>query len=282
LIGFTDKHHPALRILVASRSEPHIWETFEEESLRGVADSTNIEQSFKDVRTYLRDEFSRIHREHFAMKNISTPWPAPEILEKLVQNSSGYFVYAATVIKFVDDEYSWPSKQLDIVVQNLIPSDSESPFATLDQLYMQILSKVPVRYHPTLCNILCMIAHHAWFIYAQDIDVLLGLELGTVELVIRPLHSVLKVPTVSRGWSGVHHTSFLDFLKDKTRSSGFYVGSAELKAKLGCSILRALAYTYNNPQKNLDGPGLLWYVEVNSHSKPILIPSYLGISQTHL
>jgi hypothetical protein len=79
------------------------------------------------------------------LQHIPTPWPAPEILNKLVHNSSGYLVYAATIIKFVDDEYSWPSKQLDTVVQNLIPHDSESPFATLDQLYMQILSRVPVR-----------------------------------------------------------------------------------------------------------------------------------------
>jgi hypothetical protein len=112
LIGSTaDKHHPTLRILVASRPEPHIQETFEE-ALRGLADSTNIEQSFEDIRTYLHSEFSRIHSEHSAMKNLPIPWPAPEIVEKLVQNSSGYFVYAATVIKFVDDEYSRPSKQL--------------------------------------------------------------------------------------------------------------------------------------------------------------------------
>jgi hypothetical protein len=278
LIGsIADKHHPALRILVASRPEPHIRETFEEESLRGVADSTNIEQSFKDVRAYLCDEFSRIHREHFTtMQHIPTPWPAPEVLEKLVRNSSGYFVYAATVIKFVDDEYSWPSKQLDIVVQNLIPHDSESPFATLDQLYLQILSRVPVRYHPTLCDILCVITHFPKDFNAWDINGLLGLKLGTVELIIRPLHSVLKVPGL---WEvEAHHASFLDFLKDETRSSGFYVGSVEHKAKLGHTILKVLAYTYDNPQKNRANLGIYWYVEVHSHSEPILILQYLGIS----
>ncbi|KAJ6456313.1 hypothetical protein DFH09DRAFT_633645, partial [Mycena vulgaris] len=72
------KHHLALRILVASRPEPHIKEIFEEESLRGVADSTNIEQSFEDIRTYLCHEFWRIHREHSAMKNIPSPWPSPQ------------------------------------------------------------------------------------------------------------------------------------------------------------------------------------------------------------
>ncbi|KAJ7848541.1 hypothetical protein B0H13DRAFT_2285274 [Mycena leptocephala] len=143
-----------LRILVASRTEAHIKETFEEECFREVTDFTNIQQSLEDIRTYLHNEFLRIHCKHYTMKNIPTPWPTPQILEMLVGRSSGYFIYASTVIKFVDDEYSRPSKQLDSVVQNVVPHDSESPFATLDQLYMQILSRVPVQSHPMLCNIL--------------------------------------------------------------------------------------------------------------------------------
>ncbi|KAJ7820526.1 hypothetical protein B0H14DRAFT_3147086 [Mycena olivaceomarginata] len=246
-----DEQFCRLRILVASRPEAHIKETFEAQFFQRVTHTTNIQQSFEDIRTYLCDEFLRIHREHSTMKNISTPWPSPQILEILVERSSGYFVYAATVIKFVGDEYSWPSKQLDIVVQNLIPHGSESPFATLDQLYMQILSRIPVRYHPTLCDILCVKIHYPQNFTMQDIDALLGLELGTVELIICPLHSVLEVPALSRESLGVHHASFLDFLKDEARSSCFYVGSEEYKSKLGHSILRALSYTYDDPQKNL-------------------------------
>ncbi|KAF7348934.1 putative nwd2 protein [Mycena venus] len=271
LIGSAAKrHHLTLRILIASRPEPHIQETFKEDFLQAVADSTNIEQSFQDVCIYLCDEFSRIHREHSAMKNIPTPWPAPEILKKLVQNSSGYFVYAATVIKFVDDEYSWPSKQLDIVVQNLVCHDSASPFTDLDQLYMQILSRVPVQYCPTLCNILCVKTHYPRDFTVQDIDVLLDLKPGTVELIIRPLHSVLKVPALSRHSLRVHHASFLDFLKDEARSLNFHVGSAEYKVKLGHSILKALSYTYDDPWKNLADLEFYWYVEATLRHIPNL------------
>ncbi|KAJ7312729.1 hypothetical protein DFH08DRAFT_1043974, partial [Mycena albidolilacea] len=102
-----------LRILIASRPEPHIRETFEEASFMGFVDFINIEQSFEDVRTYFRVEFSRIHCEHAnSMRKIPTPWPSPQIVDMLVKNSSGYFIYASTVIKFIDDEYSRPSTQL--------------------------------------------------------------------------------------------------------------------------------------------------------------------------
>ncbi|KAJ7348572.1 hypothetical protein DFH08DRAFT_808302 [Mycena albidolilacea] len=40
------------------------------------------------------------------MGKTPTPWPAPRTLDRLVQNSSGYFNHASTVVKFVDDEYS--------------------------------------------------------------------------------------------------------------------------------------------------------------------------------
>ncbi|KAJ7808168.1 hypothetical protein B0H14DRAFT_2261658, partial [Mycena olivaceomarginata] len=173
------------------------------------------EKSFEDVRTYLLTEFSRIHREHpSTMRNIPTPWPSPEILETLVQNSSGYFIYASTVIKFIDDEYSRPSKQLDIV---LVPHDTASPFEALDQLYLRILLEVPARYHSSLCDILSVILNYPEFtdISVEAIDDLLGLEPGNVTLILRPLHSVLKFGPIG---VKVHHASFPDFLNERERS----------------------------------------------------------------
>ncbi|KAJ7922341.1 hypothetical protein B0H13DRAFT_1470488, partial [Mycena leptocephala] len=139
------QHPNTFRFLVASRPEAYIRETFSEPSFYGILDSLNVEQSFEDVRKYLRNEFARIHREHReTMGGIPTPWPSPDVLNILVQKSSGYFIYGSTVIKFIDDKYSRPTERL-AVVQNLTPSESDAPFEALDQLYIQILSGVPVR-----------------------------------------------------------------------------------------------------------------------------------------
>ncbi|KAJ6465434.1 hypothetical protein C8R45DRAFT_877492, partial [Mycena sanguinolenta] len=92
-------HHPIfLRFLVASRPEPHIRQVFDSSSSH--YRPFNVEQPFDDVRKYLHDEFSRIHRDHSTMQNISPPWPARDVLEELVRKSSGYFIYASTIIKF--------------------------------------------------------------------------------------------------------------------------------------------------------------------------------------
>ncbi|KAJ6526768.1 hypothetical protein B0H19DRAFT_1084349 [Mycena capillaripes] len=248
LIGSAIKHHGhLLRILIASRPEPHIRETFKQKSFQGLVGYVDIEGSFEDVEAYLRAEFSRIHREHHAMRNIPTPWPSLRILEALVQNSSGYFIYASTVIKFVDDEYSRPSKQLDII---LARHNMASPFEALDQLYRQILSRVPDKYRSHLCDILSVIVNYPHgALTVTETDDLLGFEPGYVSLILRPLHSILTFNSEDPGIR-MHHASFRDFLHKQERSSIFYVGSSEHHAKLACSILKALAYTYEDHQKN--------------------------------
>ncbi|KAJ6524353.1 hypothetical protein B0H19DRAFT_915174, partial [Mycena capillaripes] len=90
-----------LRFFIASRPEPHIDEEFSSLDWARSHSSLNIHPAFNDVRKYLRDEFIRIHQGHCeTMNTVSRPWPSTTDIEHLVQKSSGYFVYAFTVIKF--------------------------------------------------------------------------------------------------------------------------------------------------------------------------------------
>ncbi|KAJ7890836.1 hypothetical protein B0H13DRAFT_2530625 [Mycena leptocephala] len=123
LIASAVGQHPnTFRFLIASRPEARIRETLNEPSFHGILDSLNVEQSFEDIRKYLRDEFARIYCEHRdTMRDVPTPWPSPEVLKTLVYKSSGYFIYAS-VIKFMDDEYSRPTERL-AAIQNLVSLD---------------------------------------------------------------------------------------------------------------------------------------------------------------
>ncbi|KAJ7434157.1 hypothetical protein FB451DRAFT_1095381, partial [Mycena latifolia] len=157
LIGSTaNAHSRPPRILIASRPEPHIREKFEESSFYGLYDSVNIEPAFEDVRIYLCDEFSRIHREHReTMASVPTPWPTRRILKDLVAKSSGYFVYAATVIKFIGDKDFRPTQRLAVVTN--LPTECGTPFHALDELYSQILQDSP--FQSRMLDILCVIVH---------------------------------------------------------------------------------------------------------------------------
>jgi hypothetical protein len=100
LIGDAVRENPhMLRILIASRPEPHIREIIDRPSPEPLFRNLTIKRAFADVEKYLRDEFSRIYHEHRdTMEGIPLPWPSWDILNILVEKSSGYFIYASTVI----------------------------------------------------------------------------------------------------------------------------------------------------------------------------------------
>ncbi|KAJ7489271.1 hypothetical protein FB451DRAFT_1080788 [Mycena latifolia] len=254
------RSHLPLRFLVASRPEPHITEVFREPSLNGFHHPLNIQQSLYDVQKYLQDEFARIHREHReTMAMISSPWPSQQAVDYLVLKSSGYFIYASTVIKFIDDKSFRPPERLEVIMGGVTDPDCESPFETLDQLYTQILSDVRAR--PRLLRILTVITAKL-DLSVPDIEKLLDLKPGDVLLALRGLHSVLKLWTPSLGSEDhdedlhldVHHASFLDFLKDPIRSGIFHIGGSH-RTHLARDILKI----YNEPTVNRYGD-LAWHL----------------------
>ncbi|KAJ7483102.1 hypothetical protein B0H11DRAFT_1914841 [Mycena galericulata] len=251
--------HCPLRFLIASRPEPHIREIFMG-ALRRFHSPVDVEQSFADVEQYLLGEFARIHREHHeTMTMVPAPWPSPKIINHFVRKSSGYFIYASTIIRFVDDKDFRPTDRLKVIMGMKEP-DSVSPFAALDGLYIQILSQTPARSRSQLIEILTVIGTKSFHFCVGQIEQLLGLKAGDVRLKLRGLHSVVG----ARKWDGskcndwssesritVYHASFYDFLQDPRRSGIFYLGDYQHRANLFCRrILEALTYMHDDPSPN--------------------------------
>ncbi|KAJ7290493.1 hypothetical protein C8J57DRAFT_1114493 [Mycena rebaudengoi] len=225
------EHSLPLRFLIASRPEPHIWEMFNGSSFKGLHHSFSVEQSFADVEKYFRDEFTRIHREHHkTMADVPRPWPSDDVIARHVRKSSGYFIYAKTVINFVDDRNFRPTERLEHLWEF---SPSESPFGALDQLYMQVLSTAPAR--SRLLPILRAMAFFRFKICPSGIEELLELNPGDVHLALRGFHSVLVIhKPEDNPWEhiSVHHASFEDFLNDPKRAGEFYVGGLQHRVDL--------------------------------------------------
>ncbi|KAJ7737215.1 hypothetical protein B0H14DRAFT_497334 [Mycena olivaceomarginata] len=250
LIGFAfhDQQLP-LRFLVTSRPEPDIREMFSG-ALNGIHCPVNVEQSFQDIRKYLLDEFARIHRDHKTMVMVPYPWPSQEIIEDLIRKSSGYFIFASTVVRFIDNKNSRPTECLKVITGIQEP-DSGSPFAALDLLYTEILSRVPDRHQVQVLKILTVMVGLS--LRPSRIEQLLELEAGDVRLAFRGLHSVINIPEEPEEVDNefvFHHASFHDFLQDPARAGSFYVGTPSLQTDLCCHILRAISYMYNDPPMN--------------------------------
>ncbi|KAJ6564098.1 hypothetical protein B0H19DRAFT_1067691 [Mycena capillaripes] len=236
-----------VRILIASRPEPHLRKVLEADDVFAICRHFELsadQSAYDDIRNYLRDEFSRINWEYKAQGiDLGTAWPGPEALEQLVRKSSGTFIYAATVVRFVDDEYYHPVSRLDSVFR-LDPNST----APLDDLYTQILSSLP----PYVQHIL----HAVWrgtlppastIIDPEEIDMLLNQPRGTSRLALRGLHSLVKVPpirTLLDYYDSVTflHASFADFLVDERRS-GKWLDSTIASAPIGYTSFRILDRT---------------------------------------
>lgn len=144
-----------LRFLICSRPEPHIREAFDQ----SISVSVTSRIVLNDDLTGMSYDSLWTNFPAFQRKTSipSHTWLPKGALDLLVQNLSGQFIYAATVVNFVGDKYAHPKKQLEIIVGIRRRSNSSSPFADLDQLYLEILVRQPDQnFLSTFLHLLCL------------------------------------------------------------------------------------------------------------------------------
>ncbi|TFK34668.1 hypothetical protein BDQ12DRAFT_572603, partial [Crucibulum laeve] len=108
--------------LIASRSKRHISTEFQQEYISKLfhpISLANIVNTDHNIRLVLESGFLEIleHARHQdSMHDIARPWPSQDIIKELVTRASGQFIYAITVLKYVDDPDSRPADQLTTVL----------------------------------------------------------------------------------------------------------------------------------------------------------------------
>jgi hypothetical protein len=216
-------YHLPLCFLIASRPEPHILHSFDSSDLRNICYHICLDGSFKpveDVHLFLRCKFDEIYEKHWhMMASIPQPWPPEDVVQLLARRSSGQFIYATTVIRFIDDEDYRPTDRLEIAL-NASQHSTAFKNSELDLLYQQILSTCPNT--SLLCRILgCILVSQHEQLSAVDIEALLSLCAGDVCLTFHRLHSLVCVP--DSGEVIPYHASLEDFIFDPDWSGVFHI-----------------------------------------------------------
>ena len=238
-------HKLPLRFLIGSRPESHIRDSFDQESLYTVTRRVILDEKFdpgRDIEVFLRDGFAKICAKNSILSHVEHPWPREGVIDLLVQRSSGQFIYAATVLKFVGADFCSPTKQLALVLK-----PDSTAFSDLDQLYTQILSVYPGAVNIVHVLGIISVSHGE---LAEVMEYIFGMEEGELKLVLRGLSSLMKDETRTRNdendddWDCLNsgatsyviphfaHASFGDYLFDSSRSGPFHVNQEQYENRL--------------------------------------------------
>lgn len=211
------------RIIVASRPEHAIRRFFSQETVAAHSVEIFLDNQYNpdaDIELFLRSKFTDIRRRY----NLLETWPTEKMIKSLVSNASGQFIYAATVLRFVETPINPPHIQLDQVLA--LRSDSASdPFAAMNALYTAVLSTSP---NPLLAATWIVqqgkIQDH--FTVAAAIRSFMESYAGETEYLfsnVASLVSIAKTGTDSSSLLRLYHKSLLDFLLEPARSGNLYV-----------------------------------------------------------
>lgn len=216
---------PRFKLIVTSRPEDDISRELSAISHRielGSGQNVSLLSS-RDIYSFLSYEFARVASRY---STLSPEWPGESVIDEFTKRSAGLFIYADTLIKFVDE--GQPREQLERISSEPLHHES------LTQLYRQILDVSFKNPSPSVLeafkNTTGTIILAKIPLYRQDIVHLLNLEPTMLEHICKGLQSVLDHGDLLR----FTHQSFVDFLMD---SMGCFPSFLFNNAIQSCTLL---------------------------------------------
>jgi len=252
-----------IRFIIASRPEHQICDMFNKEPLFSRTRRLVLDEAYDtaaDIERYLREQFEDIHsRNKDLMPDVKSLWPSKDDLQMLLWRASGQFIYAATVIKFVDSDtdFRTPEEKLNIILKPSLMQGSA--FSELDRLYTQILSQYPdseALVHAL--GVILVLENVSIYTYLDQrvhspatIAAVTGLGEAKLQRVLRALQSVTEIrndPVFDDADDNepngtniqlvkLSHRSFHDYLTDKARSGPYFIDEELFGGRVLCRIL---------------------------------------------
>ena len=248
-----DLHIP-LFFLIASRPEQDIRQSFNDlNGLGSLSFSIALDNTYQpddDIRVFLESTFDKIKRNHPSRAHLPISWPSLEDIRRLVKKSSGQFIFASTVAKYVNSNRHWPPDRLNIIFGKSKPGQ-ETPFAELDSLYHLILSSVADAEKLQDVLILLVLRPFEQGLLKQTtalIERFMFYRPGEIEMILTDLHSIIYVPPQGDAISKPRffHASLPDFLLDRSRSMHLFLDQGAAYAKLTGLAVKHI----NNPTES--------------------------------
>jgi len=238
-----------LRFLVTSRPESHIALIFNHDldfqaitvPQYNLSDDPDADM---DIFKFLEKEFEEIRRVHRLQQHLPPDWPDRKAITSLVERSSGHFIYASTVIRYIQSSKHRPDDRLEVILRLRPLQEGDRPYAQLDGLYALIFEDVET--HGQLQRI-CLVLGILYFKSKQiglfspihnfdtTIEQLLEMKPGDLVLLLDP---ILSLVAIDGDKVRILHKSLFDYLLDDTRGGHLPLDLAQVHELVATYILK--------------------------------------------
>jgi len=257
VLGRFVKQLPLVKFFITGRPEPRIrtgfrlplLEPFTQIFLLHEVELSSVDE---DIRLYLQEKLTTVTKRRSDL-DLPDPWPCDKDLEVLTKKSSGLFIFASTLARFIESEYHEPNERLQLIVT---PSDStvHEGRAGIDPLYAHVLMHAfsdvkDTTVFESLRRILGTVVLAFNPLSRAQVSKILNVNTSLITATLRHLHSVLLIPSEDSKEIRVFHKSFPDFLQDPDRCSDakFFIVPPDHHGDMALGCLELLKKLKPNP-----------------------------------
>ena len=250
VLGRCAKELSSVKLFITGRPEPRIRTGFRLPLLEPLTQvfllhGVELSSVDEDIRLYLQEKLSAIVKRRSGL-DLSDPWPCSDDLTTLTKKSSGLFIFASTLARFIESEHHEPNERLQLIVDTPDSTFHEGQ-AGIDALYTQVLmhafldvkdATVFAKFRRVLGAVVVAFNPLSRIQIAEILDI----NSSLITTTLRHLHSVLLIPNEGSEDIRIFHKSFPDFLQDSSRclDSKYFIDSAVHHADMALSCLELL------------------------------------------
>src|SRR3984957_8936451 len=209
--------HPSFKLVITSRDQ-NITPSFREVCHHIPIATGNLvsDQTRLDMQTFFERRFAEIASEYSSLHS----WPGMSIIRQLTDRAAGMFIWAETVIGFLDQ--GPPEDQLDLILGGAFREEGD----VIDQLYEQILrySFRNAKVLGTFKRVVGGIVLGKTPFHRDGLEHFLGKQEdeSSINWFLQKLSSVVSMRTAD-GRIQINHLSFTEFVCDPKRGKEFAI-----------------------------------------------------------
>ncbi|KAI9854173.1 MAG: hypothetical protein M1813_001343 [Trichoglossum hirsutum] len=216
-----------------------------------------------DISIFLEYNMRLIRQE----RALDANWPGENVIERLVENASGLFIWAATACRFIHEGKRFAKKRLAMILQGSSTAITE-PERHLNEIYITVLEhSISPSYmdeekeelYAMLRDVLGSIVVLLSPLSTYSLSRLLQVPKEDVDQTLEDLHAILDIPKDRIRPLRLHHPSFRDFLLDKKRcrDSNFWVNEKQAHQMLATNCIQLMSISLKQDICDQRTPGVL-------------------------